>query len=219
LLGLWGETTSWKIVEGLPPLPLGEPRLEHLESFAIRQRLDVASARTTAMLLAKAVDLARTTRLFGRLEIGVDTHRDPDGPRVLGPNLVIELPIFDQRQGTIARLEAQRRQQDRRLAGLSIDVRSEVRLARARLQAARQTAFHYRDTVVPLRKAVLEQSLLHYNGMFLGPYELLAAKQAEVEAQRGYIQAWRNYWIARADLERAVGGALPPETTGRKDQP
>jgi cobalt-zinc-cadmium efflux system outer membrane protein len=60
---------------------------------------------------------------------------------------------------------------------------------------------------------VVEQSLLHYNGMFLSPYELFSAKQAEVEAQRGYLQAWRDYWIARAELERAVGGALPSSTS------
>jgi cobalt-zinc-cadmium efflux system outer membrane protein len=209
LLGLRGEATSWKVAEVLPAIPASEPGIEHLEEVAIRERLDVASARTEELLLSKAVDLARRTRFFGRLEIGVDTHRDPDGPRVLGPNLVIELPIFDQRQGTIARLEAQHRQQERRVAGLIVDARSEVRLARARLEAARRSAFHYRDTVLPLRSAVLDQSLLLYNGMFLGPYDLLAARQAEVEAQRGYLQASRNYWLARADLERAVGGALP----------
>src|SRR4029450_2000230 len=92
-----------------------------LESLAMRQRLDVASARTQALLLGKAVELARSTRFLGRLEIGVDTHRDPDGPRVVGPNLVIELPIFDQRQATIAGLEAQRRQQERRLRGPALD--------------------------------------------------------------------------------------------------
>jgi cobalt-zinc-cadmium efflux system outer membrane protein len=209
LLGLWGETTGWTANEPLPALPDSEPPLEHLEAFAINQRLDVASARSQALLLGKAVDLARSTRFIGRLEIGVDTHRDPDGPRVLGPNLVIELPIFDQRQAAIARLEAQRRQQERRLAGLAVDARSEVRLARARVEAARQTALHYRDTVVPLRKAVVDESLLHYNGMFLSPYDLFAAKQAEVEANRGYIQARRDYWLARADLERAAGGSLP----------
>jgi cobalt-zinc-cadmium efflux system outer membrane protein len=209
LLGLWGDTTTWKIGEPLPALPPTEPPLDHLETFALGQRLDVASARTQATLLREAVDLARRTRFIGRLEIGVDTHRDPSGPRVLGPNLVIELPIFDQRQATIARLEAQRRQQERRLTGLSVEAQSEVRLARARLLAARQTALHYRDTVLPLRKSVLDESLLHYNGMFLGPFELFAAKQAEIEAKRGYIQAWRDYWIARADLERAAGGALP----------
>ena len=34
------------------------------------------------------------------------------------------------------------------------------------------------------------------------------AKQNEVAAERSYIETWRDYWIARAELERAVGGSL-----------
>jgi len=34
------------------------------------------------------------------------------------------------------------------------------------------------------------------------------AKQNEILAERGYIGALRDYWIARADLERAVGEDL-----------
>jgi cobalt-zinc-cadmium efflux system outer membrane protein len=211
LLGLWGETTSWRFAESLPALPLTEPELDHLESFAMRQRLDVTVARRRAALFAKAVDLARSTRFLGRLEVGVDAHQDPEGSRVFGPNLVIELPIFDQRQAAIARLEAQRRQQERRLSATAIDARSEVRLADARLRAARQTVLDYRETLLPLRKAVAEQSLLHYDGMFISPFQLLAAKQGEIEARRGYLEALRDYWGARAELARALGGALPPE--------
>ena len=54
--------------------------------------------------------------------------------------------------------------------------------------------------------------------MFKGAYDLLQAKEAEVAAERGAVDAWRDYWIARARLERAVGGALPtasPEETTR----
>lgn len=209
LLGLWGDATTWQLAEPLPDVPDREASLEHLESAAMRQRLDVAAARTQALLLARAVGLARSTRAFGRIEVGVDAHRDPDGPRVFGPNLVIELPIFDQRQAAIARLEAQRRQQERRLAGLAIDARSEVRLADARLRSARQIALHYRDSLLPLRQAVLEQSLLHYNGMFIGAFQLLAAKQSEMDARRASLEAVRDYWNARAELARAVGGPLP----------
>ncbi len=211
LLGLWGETTAWQLAESLPALPESEPNLEHLESLAMRQRFDVAVARRQAALLSKAVDLARTSRLFGRIDVGVDMHRDPNGPLLLGPNLVIELPIFDQRQAVIARLEAQRRQQEHKLSGVAIDARSEVRLAALRLSAGRQTVLHYRDVLLPLRKAVADQSLLHYNGMFISLYELVAVKQGEVEARRGYIEALRDYWSARAELARAVGGGLPFE--------
>ena len=217
LLGLWGETTAWRFAESLPPLPPDEPKADRLEAFAMQQRLDVAVARRTAALLSKAVDLARSTRLIGRLDVGIDAHQDPDGPRVLGPNLVIELPIFDQRQAVIARLEAQRLQQERRLLATSIDARSEVRLADARLRAARQIVVHNRDVLLPLRKEVAQQSLLHYNGMFISPFQLLAAKQGEVEAQRGYFEALRDYWSARAELARALGGALPAEKVKAND--
>jgi cobalt-zinc-cadmium efflux system outer membrane protein len=221
LLGLWGVSTAWQLKESLAPLPPTEPPLEHLESLAIKQRFDVDVARRQAALLAKAVDLARSTRFVGRLEVGVDAHRDPDGPRVLGPNLVIELPIFDQRQATIAKLEAQRREEERRLAGVAINTRSEVRLAQARLLAARQTTLHFRDVLVPLRQQVVEQAQLHYNGMFLGLYHLLNAKQGEVEARRGYLEALRDYWTARAELARAVGGRLPaaPGTSSKTASP
>jgi cobalt-zinc-cadmium efflux system outer membrane protein len=219
LLGLWGDTTSWRFAERLPELPASEPELDHLESFAMRRRLDVTVARRRAALFAKAVDLARSTRLLGRLEIGVDAHQDPEGSRVLGPNLVIELPIFDQRQAAIARLEAQRRQQEHRLSATAIDARSEVRLADLRLRAARQTVLDYRDALLPLRQDVADQALLHYNGMFIGPLQLLAAKQGEIDARRGYLEALRDYWSARAELARALGGSLPtgPAREGDRD--
>jgi cobalt-zinc-cadmium efflux system outer membrane protein len=209
LLGLWGADTSWRLQETLAALPAHEAPLPDLESYALSHRFDVDAARRMTAVFIKAVDLARSTRFVGRLEIGVDVHHDPDGPRVIGPNFVIELPIFDQRQATIARLEAERRQQERRLAGITIDTRSEVRLAQARLLAARQTALHFRDVLVPLRAQVVQQTQLHYNGMFVGLYQLLAAKQSEIEARRESLEALRDYWTARAELARAVGGRLP----------
>ncbi len=145
LLGLSGEATAWRFAEALPPLPDTEATVDHLEALALSQRLDVAVARRQAALLSKAVEMARSTRFVGRLEIGVDMHQDPNGPRLLGPNLVIELPIFDQRQAVIARLEAQQRQQQRRLSGVAIDAGSEVRLAEGRLRTNREIAVHYRD--------------------------------------------------------------------------
>jgi cobalt-zinc-cadmium efflux system outer membrane protein len=211
LLGLWGPTAAWRFAETLPPPPAQEPDLAHLEALALRQRLDVAAARQQAAVLERAVALARTTRLLGRLEVGVDAHRDPEGTSVLGPNLVIELPLFDQRQATIARLEAQRRQQDRRLTALAVAARADVRSAEARLRLSRQAALHYRQTVLPLREKILAETQNHYNGMFVGLYQLLAAKQGEVEARRGYLEAVRDYWMARAELTHAVGGAVPDQ--------
>ena len=47
--------------------------------------------------------------------------------------------------------------------------------------------------------------------MLKGAYDLLLAKQNEVAAERSYIEAWRDYWIARAELERRGGRKLSAE--------
>jgi outer membrane protein, heavy metal efflux system len=223
LMGLWGPRTQWTLSEKLPELPAREAPLERLESLAIRQRLDIDVARKQAALLWNALELARSTRFFGRVEVGVHTHRDSDGPRLFGPTLTLELPIFDQRQALIARLEAQHRQGERRLTELSVNARSEVRAARARLLSLRLVADRYRRVVLPLREKVVEQSQLQYNAMQLGLFQLLTARREQVEAYRGYLEAVRDYWMARADLERLVGGRLPqpplPEQPGHGQVP
>ena len=128
--------------------------------------------------------------------------------RVTGPTLKLELPIFNQGQGRIARREAELRQAERRLEAEAIDIRAEVREARDRLLAEKDLALYYRDELVPERKRVLDLTVTNYNAMLKGPYDLLLARQNEIAAERGYIDALRDYWIARTDLERAVGGRL-----------
>lgn len=209
-LGLTGPASEWTLRETLAEPALDARERRDLEALALRQRLDVAASAQQAALMRKAVDLARSTRFVGRLEIGVDGHQDPDGPRVFGPNLAIELPIFDQRQATIARLEAERRETERRHQRLVVDARSEVRVAVARLDGARLELAHYQRTLLPLRRSIVELTLQAYNGMFVGAPRLLAAKRAELDADRGYVDALGLYWIAHADLERAVGRRLDP---------
>lgn len=208
MLGLWGPRADWRLGEELPDPPAADPPLEHLEAAAVRRRLDVDAARKQRLLLAKAVGLARSSRLIGRLDVGVDAHQDADGPRVFGPNLVIELPVFDQRQAMIARLEAQERQAERRLTAIAVEARSEVRLARAEVLGARRIVERYQSAILPMRDKVVDESQLFYNGMLLGLYQLVEVKQAQIEAHAQYIAAVRDYWAARADLERAVGGRI-----------
>ena len=213
LLGLWGAESAWKLAEKLPAVPLNDPPLEHLEVTALRQRLDVAAARKDFELMDAALNLAKTSRYTGIVNVGVHMHQDVTGPRLLGPTLALELPIFDQRQALIGRLEAQRRQAQRKLDATGLDVRSEVRVAQARLELDRTAAQRYATALLPLRREVMSQAELEYNAMQIGLYELLSLKRAEVEAVRGYLETVRDYWIARAELERALGGRIPKDPT------
>ena len=211
LLGLDGASAAaWTAAPSLPPVPGREPGASALEDRAVAQRLDVQAARDALAAAEQALALrAGFARYFASgVRLGVDTEREPEGEHITGPTLDLELPVFNQGQGEIVTLKARDLQARRLLEAKIIDVRSEVRAARAQVAADRELALGIRDTVLPQRRQVLALTLQQYNGMLKGAYDLLAAKANEATAERSYIEAWRDYWLARVELERAVGGRL-----------
>lgn len=210
LLGLWGADTAWRIDDQLPDLPEQEVSVERLESLAMEQRFDLGAARWGVDVVGYAVALKKRTRYFPvGVNIGVETEKDSDRHRVTGPSLTVQLPVFDRGQASLARLESQLFQSQRQLEALAINARSDVREARDFMLAARDLARYYREILLPQRVQILDLTQRQYNMMLKGVYDLLLAKQNEVATERAYVEAWRNYWIARAQLERAVGGKLP----------
>jgi cobalt-zinc-cadmium efflux system outer membrane protein len=207
LLGVWGNDVDYKVAPKLPELPASEPALDHLERIAIQHRLDLAAAREEVLSASAALKVSKGSRMVS-IDLGANGHRDPDGPVTLGPTVDLELPIFDQKQAEVARLRAQLRAAEHSVDALAIAVRSQVRQSRNRLMAARMTVDYYARTLVPLRERIVALSEEQYNAMLLGVYQLLQAKQNEVNSYREYIEAVRDYWIARADLERAIGTRL-----------
>ena len=81
----------------------------------------------------------------------------------------------------------------------------------------RDVVQRYVTVVVPLREQAVSLSQEQYGSMLLGAYQLLAAKQSEVDAYRELIEALRDYWVARADLERAIAGPIPTGTNDNRD--
>lgn len=88
------------------------------------------------------------------------------------------------------------------------DVRSQVREALAALVAARGAAEFAKGKLLPNQQEILRETLLHYNAMQKSNFELLAAKERELRAERSAVEALRDYWLARVALERAVGGRV-----------
>jgi cobalt-zinc-cadmium efflux system outer membrane protein len=206
VLGTWGRDANWTVPDRLPDVPRDEVPLVQIESLAITQRLDVAAAGKELETRARALGITKDWRWLATAQFGVSAERDTQW--VLGPSLSLELPIFDQRQAAIAREEAHLRQAEKRLRSLAVNVRAEVRAARARLLSARELIEHYRSVIVPLRERIVQLTQQQLNYMLIGTFELLLARQNEINAYRDYINAVRDYWIARADLEHAVGGLL-----------
>jgi outer membrane protein, heavy metal efflux system len=47
------------------------------------------------------------------------------------------------------------------------------------------------------------------NAMLEGPFELIRARQREYDVDQAYLEAVRDYWLARVELSRQVGAQLP----------
>jgi cobalt-zinc-cadmium efflux system outer membrane protein len=213
LLGLHGLLTQWRLPQRLPELPAQLPTLENAESAAVSQRLDLAAASAEVEALTRAAELTRSTRWLSAFGLGVAFKREPDGEKLLGPQVELTLPLFDQGQARVARAEGELRAAQRRLEQKAIDARSEAREALLRMQAAHAVAQHYRAALLPLEQTVVEETVKYYHGMLVGVYDLLLARQGQVQAARDYIAASKEFWMAWAELERAMGGRVPLPTS------
>jgi cobalt-zinc-cadmium efflux system outer membrane protein len=214
LMGLWGAETAWTISPRLPDPPLVDPPLQGLESLAVSQRLDLLAARQDIMMAAETLGLTNALRWLPGVSGHLHLEREPDGMSTIGPGLEILLPVFDWGQAAVPRDRALLRQKQQRYTALAIEIRSQVRAAYSRMRTARERAEFYRQTVLPLQLEILEQAQLQYNAMILGPLHLFQLKQAEIDTGREYIEAHRDYWVARTQLEHALGGSIKSDETG-----
>lgn len=208
LLGLWGKQTAWQMADELPSVPDTEMPLENLEALAISNRLDLAAARGEVVNFQSALKLKKSVRWIPGASLGFSAEQDLDHSWVLGPTLSLEIPIFDQGQPEIARLASEYRRAARNLEALAVNIRSGVREVRDTFIAARDAAEYFQKVLLPQRQRILRETLLQYNAMQVSTIVLLSAKEREALAEREAIEALRDYWIARAELERAVGGRL-----------
>jgi cobalt-zinc-cadmium efflux system outer membrane protein len=202
---------EWTLPSLLPAPIETLPEREPLLALAVDARLDLDALRREVALREDALATTRRFRWLGEIELGYESERESDGERLRGPTLAVELPIFDQHQGAIARAEAELDDARGRLRGLELAVRNEAALAYDGLQAASAIALEYRDALVPQREAIVARTQEEVNFMLKGVFELLLVKQQEYDAYQGYLEAVRDYWIARAELRRAIGGALPDD--------
>lgn len=212
-LGLWGNDVGWKLGAALSDPPEREVDVRRLEQVGIAKRLDLSAARFEAESIEYALKLRRRG-LIPEIDVGVEARNevgnDAGHEWVVGPSLSIELPIFNPGHADIARLGAQLRMAQHHVQAMAIDLRSHIRMHRSELVTTRAKAEYLRDTVLPRRTLVGQRALERYNAMLLGAFELLELRDEQLESQLRYVQARHDYWVARATLEWAVGGELPP---------
>jgi len=201
----------WTADTQLPPAVSAEDSADTLAALAEAGRLDVIAARGAVEAKQSIARATRGFRWLGDAEVGFERESELDGERLRGPAFGIEVPIFDQGQGRVAEAGAAVLAAQAELAQVELEAGHAVALARDGVSAARAVVDDYRDRLVPQRELVVRRAQERFNFMLIGSFELLDALEEKYDAYEGYVESLRDYWLARVELKRAVGGGLPSD--------
>jgi cobalt-zinc-cadmium efflux system outer membrane protein len=221
LLGLHGSDTLWTVQDNLPPAPDDAAVPDDLETRALRASLPLQATRQRLEGLGKQAGYARTSGWLP--DVSVDLHGlegNPDSTSGsnqhfrFGAGVQFGIPLFDRHQGAVTALQAEFAAQLERYYGMAIDLRSLARETRNHVHSSHVRAQHYRQRIVPAQKRVTEQSVLQYNAMQLGIFQLLEVRREQLVVELAEVNALRDYWTAMARLHALLAGASVAQEHG-----
>jgi len=214
VLGLADAPPSWRLRALLPTAPARAMAADDLESRALRASLELRGAHQHLVGLARQAGFARTEGLVP--DVTVDVHAltsRPGSPGLgtpsdwrFGGGVSLSLPLFDRQQGNALALDAAWRAGVERYYGMAAELRSEARELQQRLNSSHMRARKYQEVILPGQSRVTEQSLLQYNAMQLGVFQLLAARREQLDAQLAYVDTLREYWSVVVEIEALLQG-------------
>lgn len=217
LLGMDAQSAALKLPDALPPVPQQDDDASLPIDAVVKQRLDVQAAQARTARLAGDLGLTKATRFIQVLDLAAVENRNEGAARAPGYQIDLSIPLFDWGTARTKKAEALYLQSASRLAATVLDARADIVGAQTKRHLAFTIAQRYRDEIIPLRRKISDETLLRYNGMLVGVFELLADAREQVTDVRGAIEAARDYWIADAALRAALSGTTD-QTTNETDK-
>jgi outer membrane protein TolC len=215
LLGLNdADAAQMQLPDRLPELPTQAISPVQVQAKVQAERLDVQQARHTlnAELKAQGLDtIENWVGLEANLgETTVNDHGQLTRSTSRGLELSVQIPLLDFGRYGRQALSARTQAAAHRLDAATRAANSHVRQAYSAYRTALDLAKHYRDEVVPLRKAISDENLLRYNGMFISVFELLADAREQMGSVQAAIAAQQQFWLAETALQASILGV--PQT-------
>jgi len=170
--------------------------------------LALGMARLEVERAARSAGLENWESLLGHAEIGAVGERE-GGEWHSGWMVELPLPLFDQGVGRRAAARIRAEAAADRYAGLQAELAIRIDEA-VRTRAMSRQRFEEISTVtVPQSERLLDETLLNYNAMQVGPYALLTAFQSSLQAGQAYIDAQAAVEYAEIALMQMRAGGSP----------
>lgn len=173
---------------------------------------DVTLASLEAERARAQVRIERAGRISDPRLTGGVRRLEAEDATALVAGVALPLPLFNRNGGNIAAAAAEARRAEAALAQAEIEARVRAANARGTLETALAQSETFASAVIPAAEEGLRIARLGYAaGKF--PYiELLEAQRALSAARRQRIDAALEVTRASADLDRAVGRSIFPES-------
>lgn len=220
-LGLWGGDLHFRLPAALPAPPARPRSSPDVEREAVERRVDLQVARIELEALAKSYGLTNATRFINLFQLA-GVYRDTREHAITttnertefekarfrdsGADMTFEIPIFDLGEARVRQAVETYMKAVNRLAAKAVDVRSEARDAYRIYRSSYDVASHYQREVLPLRKIISDESQLRYNAMLIDVFTLLDEARRRILSTTAAIEAKRDFWIAKTDLQAAIVG-------------
>ncbi|MDC0742520.1 TolC family protein [Polyangium mundeleinium] len=203
-IGLSGEQTSWTAPDPLPP-----PEVDTIdangEKKALAASFELAEIAGRMQAAGKRVGVARAEGSLPHLSGGF--HSEHDGRSwEIGGHVTVGLPIFDRAQGRVISAESELGVLRERYVATATTVRASLRMAQNRVESAGKRAKHFREVLIPAREKALAETILQYNAMQVGVFQVLEMQRRVTDTGIAYTETLLEYWKARAALEQILAG-------------
>jgi outer membrane protein TolC len=200
-LGITGWRDDWALQGPMPALPVTDldPVLE--ERAAMDRRLDLLAANRAVEARLRVLSHHRHFRWLNQLDLGMFREQVVGGTSFTGPNAVIELPLFDQRQSQLLTDDSELRSELRRTEAARLAARGEIRIAAAEVAAARQLVEQIEREIQPAQ----QRQQAAASGVDPDDADRLVLRLDIVSVDESRIKTLRDYWRARSRLALAAG--------------
>lgn len=185
-----------------------------LISEALARRPDVQAARSALGRAEAALELARRLRLPDMTLSAGYAREGPDAAPITPPSVTVgaafELPVFNQRQGEIARAESDRLSARITLDRVSAQAAADVLSARASYVAAREQVDRMIDRLLERARRARELVRLQYGAGAISLIDLLDAERTALAVELEYEQNHSALRTALAQVATAMGREVTP---------
>ncbi|MFT3712849.1 MAG: TolC family protein [Archangium sp.] len=211
-LGLQGRQVQYSLAGSLEA-PTAAEKDELSEAKAIKASLELAELLSRVEAASRKVGLAKVEGWMPDLVAGFHGERDANLWE-LGAHFAVSLPILDQQQGRQLSAKSEYDMLRAKAESQALSIRSAVRQTLNRLESSTKRSKHYGERLLPARQKALKETVLQYNAMQLGVFQVLAAQRSVTETELAQVDAMLDAARAKAAMTLLLAGRVSPLELG-----